>query len=257
MKIGFVGAGRMGSVLIRRLIESGHAPAENIFICASSDASRQANCERLGVQGCKDISELATSVDVLFLAFKPKHLATLSKADNDAIARSACLVSVLAGIPLDKLPGQNKVRLMPNTPSQIGLGTNTYCTQGQVPQEIIELLECFGEAIQINESQMDAATLLAGCGPAILFTFIQGLIESADKTLPETLRIKLATSMVCGSAQLASQSPLSLQDLIDEVAAPGSITGEALSVLDAQDGLRRLLEKAFSAANQKLSDIQK
>ena len=62
MKIGFIGAGRMGRPMVARLVEAGHD------VCAlGSTADKRRELEQLGARAVNEVAEAATQADVVLL----------------------------------------------------------------------------------------------------------------------------------------------------------------------------------------------
>jgi 3-hydroxyisobutyrate dehydrogenase-like beta-hydroxyacid dehydrogenase len=62
MKIGFIGAGRMGLPMVARLVEAGHD------VCAlGSTADKRRELEQLGARAVNEVAEAATQADVVLL----------------------------------------------------------------------------------------------------------------------------------------------------------------------------------------------
>lgn len=99
------------------------------------------------------------------------------------------------------------VRVIPNTPSQIGKGVNPYCLGKYINQEqlkdVEELLNVFGNAIKIEEKQMNLATALTAVGPTYWLPPIQSLIDFAIKNgMNRELAFKLVNETIIGTAEL-------------------------------------------------------
>ena len=62
MKIGFVGAGRMGAPMVRRLVEAGH----EVLVLGRTDAARQAVTE-LGATAVADLADAAARADAVIV----------------------------------------------------------------------------------------------------------------------------------------------------------------------------------------------
>ena len=83
-----------------------------------------------------------------------------------------------AGLTLGKLasllPSQHRIiRMMPNTPASIGQGVISYALSSNCRAEdselFCQLLAKAGLLVELGESLIDAATGLAGCGPAFVY----------------------------------------------------------------------------------------
>jgi pyrroline-5-carboxylate reductase len=124
------------------------------------------------------------------------------------------------------------VRLIPNTPSRIGQGTNPYCLGSHArpgeAEEARESLKVFGRAKEIPEEQVAIVTALTAVGPTYIFPIIAALADIAvAHDLPPSVALPAACQVVAGAAALVAQterSPSSLNLMIgtrtlDEAAA--------------------------------------
>ncbi len=93
--IGFIGAGIMGTALIKSLLNSS-IKAEQIFISEKNESRAQEVVNNYQVKSCS-IHEIARSCDVIFLAVKPQDLEnTLLELSTD-LEQGALLISIAAG----------------------------------------------------------------------------------------------------------------------------------------------------------------
>lgn len=85
------------------------------------------------------------------------------------------LVSMAAGLSCEKISsmaggGMKVIRIMPNTPVSIGKGIILYCANDRVSadelKEVADSLSPAGLVDLIDESLIDGASAVSGCGPA-------------------------------------------------------------------------------------------
>ena len=96
-------------------------------------------------------------------------------------------VSIVAGARMstlsDGLGHGSVVRVMPNTPAQVGSGMTLWtCSPGVTESQrdmTRAVLSSVGEEIYVSdEKYMDMATALSASGPAYVFLFIEALIDA-------------------------------------------------------------------------------
>lgn len=80
------------------------------------------------------------------------------------------------------------IRIMPNTPVSIGKGMILCCADSKVTAEETEdfkkAMAFAGSVDFIDESLIDAASALSGCGPAFVYMFIEALSERSGRVWP-------------------------------------------------------------------------
>jgi pyrroline-5-carboxylate reductase len=129
-----------------------------------------------------------------------------------------------------------------------------------VPLDIVESVQSFFEAVGAfrwlpEEALFHPATALVGSGPAFMFVAMKAMADAAiaQGMNPEVAR-DLSIAMVEGSAALAANVPLSLDELRDSVASPNGTTVAGLSTLERLD-YDRILKAAVDAAARRSEEL--
>ncbi len=103
-----------------------------------------------------------------------------------------------------------------------------------------------------DEGLMDAVTALSGSGPAYVFHLIEAMAAAGQALgLDAELAAKAALETVAGAGELARQARETPSVLRQNVTSPGGTTAAALSVLMAENGMSKLMEKAMTAARDR------
>ena len=128
--------------------------------------------------------------------------------------------------------------MMPNTPVSIGQGVISYALSANCRAEDSEffgqLLAKAGLLVELGEGLIDAATGLAGCGPAFVYLFIEALADAGVQTgLPRETALKMAAQTVVGAGQLVLESNQHPGVLKDQVCSPGGSTIAGVASLEA------------------------
>ncbi len=260
MKIGFIGCGNMGGALA-----TAAAKSENEILLADNDKEK---CESLAKKLSAKVSEndaICRECDYIFLGVKPQVLPALLESISPVLAardKKAILVSMAAGVKSEYVSsmagGSPVIRIMPNTPVAIGMGMVVYCGNEKVTEQDKEAFTRFMSAAgcleEIDEKDIDAATVVSGCGPAFVYMFIKSLADSgAACGLGSDLAITLASQTVLGAAGLLKSSDKTPKELIDAVCSPGGSTIEGVRSLEAEDlaGIvSRAAEKSFKRTKE-------
>lgn len=255
MNISFIGGGVMAEAIISGIVNTGLAPASDITVGEPAQARRSHLSETYGVGVTPDNLEAMESATLTALAVKPQTLPYVYPELKGNISEDNTILSIVAGATMDRLKsglGHDRViRVMPNTPAQIGAGITMWMASESVPPETVEttrgIVRTLGEEIQAyDESMIDMATALSASGPAYVFLFIESLIDAGVYLgLSRDVAWKLALQTVLGSTQLIKDTGIHPAELKDMVASPGGTTIEALRAFE--DGRFRAL--VFSAVN--------
>src|SRR5688500_3345618 len=101
-KIGFLGAGNMAQAMIKGLVEGG-IPARNIYASNRTPGKLHKLNETYGIVPMESNGELIDLCDIVILAVKPQDLLTALEPVSRAFDEQKIVVSVAAGIRMDKL----------------------------------------------------------------------------------------------------------------------------------------------------------
>jgi len=261
-QVGLIGVGVMGEALISGLVSSRFPKAQIVFTEKRADRAREIS-SKYGAREV-DLTELAKSSDVILLVVKPQDLEQLLVSIRGDLNKSATLVSFAAGKTTDfvsKIVGSNIsiIRVMPNTPTLIGLGMAAISLGKSVNTEqaefVSEFLATCGKVISIQENLQDAVTALSGSGPAYFFAFVEEMIKSGISLgLSEGQATTLAIQTMVGSAAMLEQSGKSARTLRENVTSPNGTTAAALKVF-SEANLSEIVTRAMTAARDRSQEL--
>jgi pyrroline-5-carboxylate reductase len=259
----FLGAGAMAGAMVRGLLAAG-ATKPDAIVCIGGNDPTAANLSRdTGVHVASAYEELLEGADVLIVACKPQTLAELP-ASLVTLTGDKLVVSILAGKRVSSLvkvfpQARNVVRVMPNTPGQIGAGISGWCAKTTLTSTdrgtLLELLQALGKVVEVEEAMMDAVTAVSGSGPAYVFEFAAALREAGVAAgLPAETAKLLAQETILGAARLLVASDTPAEVLRDRVTSPNGTTFAALQVFKAHD-FRAMIAEAVAAATKRSKEL--
>lgn len=258
MKLGFIGAGNMGSAIIRGILKSGVLPAQQIAISRrhpelSDDFAAQ------GVLVTSDNEALVRECDCVVLAVKPAYAGEVIRGVYEEL-HGKLVVSIVAGYTFETLsellPADARfVRVMPNTPLAVGEGMSVICSRCTCTQEEFDfaasLFSAAGKVTVVEDRIYTAANTLSGCGPAFVFEFIEALADGAVRCgVPRKMAYELAAQTLIGSAKMVLETGEHPGALKDAVCSPGGTTIEGVYALE-RGGLRAAVMEAVGASVEK------
>src|SRR3954468_1319038 len=97
--IGVIGAGKIGSAIVRGVIGSGLARPEQIMASDVSKELRQGIAAELGIAVTPSNAKLCDFADIVILAVKPQVIDAVVKEIAKKIGKTKLVVSVAAGVP--------------------------------------------------------------------------------------------------------------------------------------------------------------
>ena len=264
-KVGFIGSGNMGSAMIGGIVQSGIVDASNIYVADVSEACFQ-KVNQYSVHTSTNNIDVASVVDILFLAVKPYMVQAVAKEIKDSLKKDVIIVCIAAGKKLEDLQSyfnqETKiVRVMPNTPALVGQAMSALCPNEYVDEaelkEIVSIFESFGKAEIIKENLMDAVTAVSGSSPAYVFMMIEAMADGAvQEGMPRNQAYTFAAQAVYGSALMVLETGKHPGELKDMVCSPAGTTIDAVAKLE-QTGFRSSIIEAMKACFEKSKEMSK
>ena len=263
MRYAFIGGGVMAEALIRALLDRGLAAPDAIAVADPVEARRMA-LAALGVRAVPNNAGAAAGADLVIVAPKPGIVPAALAPLAAVLTPAQLVVSIAAGVTLRTLEalvpaGVPVIRVMPNTPAQVGAGAAAFCrgthATDQHAAQVTEFLSAAGYCVEVPESQMDAVTGLSGSGPAFICLVIEALADGGVKVgLPRSVALALAAQTVMGTGRLIAESGEHPAVWKDRVATPGGTTIAGLAALEA-GCLRSALINAVDAATRRSREL--
>ena len=261
MKYGFLGCGSMGGAIAARLSES----TKDIAVSDRSGKAR-ATAKKLGVTYTDTVS-IARDCDRIFLAVKPQMLAEVLTPLKPMLAlRKPLLISMCAGMELAKIQelagcALPIIRIMPNTPTAVGLGVIPYCRNELVSDRLlaewlVDMQPC-GVVDALPERLMDVASALSGSGPAYFYMMLDALADGAAACgMPKATALDYAANTMAGAARMYLESKQHPAVLKDAVCSPGGSTLAGVAALESA-GFRAAVMDCVQAAYRKNKELGK
>ena len=264
MNISFIGGGVMAEAIIGGVLEQGIAKAADICVGEPVESRRTALSDRYGVSTTASNGDAAEHGRLVVLSVKPQQLDNVLQGLQGKIEENQAVISIVAGARMNSIVAgiehEAVIRVMPNTPAQIGAGMSVWTAapsvNGEHKESTRSILETLGDELYVDdEKYIDMATALSGSGPAYVLLFMESMVDAgvALGMTPEMAR-KLTLQTVLGSARLAQETGKHPAELRDMVTSPGGTTAEALREL-AAGGFRAIVLDAVTAAYKKAKQL--
>ena len=254
IKIGFIGCGNMGSALIDATSKVEGAE----LLIADADLSKaEATARRIGGRfGSNKV--VAQGAEVLFLAVKPKVVWSVAREIKASLRPDTLVVSMAAGIELsilDEILDTPVIRIMPNTPVAVGEGMITWVKNAKVSEDdekrFLRVMKYAGKLDEVSELTIDAATAVAGCGPAFVYLFAEALADGGVQCgLSRDKAMAYAAQTLRGAAMMLEESGKHPGQLKDEVCSPGGSTIVGVHALES-GAFRATVANAVISAYEK------
>ena len=260
--LGFIGVGNMGSALLFAALRT--VSADKIAICDSDSEKTEALAKGYGV-AVATAKEITANAEFVILGVKPYSVEGVIKKILPYLYPDTTIVSMAAGVSLWQIENylgnhtRSIIRIMPNTPCTVGMGVIEYATVNTTDEKKERFVQAFSAAgllDEIDESKIDAASALSGCGPAFVYLFAEALADGAVECgLPRDKAILYAAKTLQGAGKMLEEYK-SAGDLKDAVCSPGGTTIAGVHALE-KGGLRAAAMDAVIAAYEKTLKLQK
>jgi pyrroline-5-carboxylate reductase len=245
MVVGLIGAGNMARALARGWGDP--------VLCSDGGSGRaRALAQELGGEALDSNLEVAERADLVVLCHKPAQLEQVAKEIREA---TKAVASVLGGTSIGNLQaaywGVPVFSVIPNTPVEVRRGVLCYAAGPDVPpeldQQVTELFERVGTVVKLPETLIDAATAVAGVGPAYLALVAEAQVDAAVRYgLAAPLAGQLVAETMAGTAALLEKRNYDTITVRREVTSPGGSTARGLAALE-RGGLRAAFQDAMDA----------
>lgn len=235
-----VGVGVMGETLLTGLLNAGWE--RDSLLMADRRTERGNELERKHSVHFAGNAEAAAVAETLVLVVKPQDVGDVLDEIAPHLAADTLVVSLCAGISTDLIEARLHrptpvVRVMPNTPAQVGEGMAAVSAGAHADQSHLNrattMMAAVGRVVTVPEKYQDAVTAISGSGPAYLFFVVEAMIEAGVHLgLPRATATELVVQTMLGSATLLRDSHEHPTILRENVTSPGGTTAAAIRELE-------------------------
>ncbi|MCO7126357.1 late competence protein ComER [Sporolactobacillus shoreicorticis] len=259
MRIGVIGTGNMGALLVDALVKSKAAKPKDITVMNRTKQKALDLAERhhrLSVS--ESPIKVLQNADIVFLCVKPGQFYSLLESLCGSWHPGQIAVSITSPISVNQLeqiiPCQ-VARVIPSIVNQ-SLSGSSLVTFGSSMADLSKnklwaVLSQFSHPIEIDEENIRVASDLSSCGPAFLSFLLQKMIDGATSatSLSRKQATQLTTEMIEGLGKLFAEGIYTLEELQKKVTVKGGVTGVGLTVLE--QGYQDVFEKLFTETQKK------
>ena len=258
----FIGVGNMGSAILSGMLHSGHFQPSDIIL---SDPIKD-KCLSLIDMGCRytpDATSAAAEADVIVLAVKPQLIDQVMQSFS-VHAQNKLVLSIAAGVTIARianaLPGARIIRVMPNTPLQVGHGVTAICRGTDVTDDEYSLacriFSCSGTVFDAEEEMLNPITALTSSSIAYFARFIGDMCawgENNGFDDPQML-LELVCRSAIGTAEMLIQTDFTPQTLEAAVTSPRGTTERAMAVF-SEHNLAKTVSDAMDACRKRADEL--
>ena len=258
-RIAIIGCGNLGQTIAHGLLDDAGFTASNLTVTRRHPEAVQDLADK-GVNVTSDNVQAVKQSEIVVLAVKPYNVEPILNEIKEALESNHILISVATGISLDELKSWSEkdlpiFRAMPNTAADVNESMTLICDAGASAdqrQAVTDLFDKIGSTQEIDESLMEAATILGACGIAYVLRFMRAMIQGGIEV---GFDAKTATAIVSqtmkGASELIIQNGTHPESEIDKVTTPKGCTITGLNEME-HAGFSSALIKGIVASYKKI-----
>ncbi len=252
MKIGFIGTGKIGSAIIKGLLNAKN-PSQDIYVYDGGHKSAQKIAAEFNLHLVNSYTEFNACQAVIVAVSGSSAEAILKQLGQKY---HGIMLSTGGGdltqINSELAQDTTFAKIVPNTPVQIGSGiTAISFIPDEKPEVIATVKKIFtqmGAVYVVPENLLGIYGTVAGCTPAFVDVMIAALSDAAVQNgIKRADSYQIIKQMLLGTSQLALASKKLPEELKDEVTTPGGSTIRGVAKLE-ETGFRNALIQAVNAA---------
>src|SRR3974390_1962989 len=263
-KVAFLGAGKMGGIILQALLKLGLFSSKSPYATVAHEERAKALATKLKVKVGTNNVEAAKGADIIVIGVKPQVVEDVVREISGHITYKQVIVWVAASVPTSMIeknlpPNVPVIRAMPNTPCLMGAGMTAVCKGKHASADDVamtcRMFDVVGRTVVVDEKHMDAVTALSASGPAYIYIILESLAEAGVKVgLPRDIATLLAAQTALGAARVVLETGDHPALLKDAVTTPAGCTIDALMELE-EGKLRVTLIKAVVKAAQRAREL--
>ncbi len=263
IKIGFIGYGSMGSMLLHGFVSAGLIQEHEIIVTTKTQSKLEGIRQNFPqLQIGKNNVEVAKEAKYIFICVKPLEVNHVLDEIKAVTTEDTHIISIAASVTIEKIEKimNGKVtKVIPSLTSEAKAGISLVCHNDKVNQEEADFIESLLGGISrvkiIDEQNFQAATELTSCGPALLAAMVQEFVQAGlrHSNLSPADVEEMVIQTLAGTTKLMVEKNMEFEDIIGRVATKGGITEEGVKVL--QQGLPEVFDQMFAKTLNKRRDV--
>lgn len=256
--IAIIGSGHMASAIVHGLVEHGFTK-KNITV-TNPQESQLAYFLSLGLAVDTNNARAAAGADVIVLAVKPNHIATVCEDIISSVGHCPLIISIAAGVSLNTLKKylggyERLARVMPNMAAAYGQSATSLYIDNKHSNDsaLVEtVFMAIGPCFWVkSEAEINITTAIAGSGPAYFLFLLESMQAAAvELGLAGELSKAILCQTVKSVAALLEHSESDFLQLREKITSKGGTTAAAMDVFE-KNSIDGIITQAIIAANNR------
>ncbi len=266
VKVGFIGYGSMGSMIVQGFIRSGAiSPEEMIISTKTRSKLDKIKSEFTKLNIANNNSEVAKSSKYVFICVKPLEVMDVVKEIRNFLTEESVIISIAGPVAMkyiENAADAKVTKLTPSLTSEVSEGVSLICHGSKVGIDeanyIESLLNKISVVKRIREEDLELAAELTSCAPGFFASILDEFIKSALRQNSGLCKEDVEDMVLhtfYGTAKVLIDKNMRFDDMIQRVATKGGITEEGVKIFSSC--LPDTFDKMFGATLEKRKAVRK
>jgi pyrroline-5-carboxylate reductase len=264
-KIGFIGYGSMGSVILNGFLISRAIKPNEIIISTRTESKLEDlknNYPKIEIS--HDNITTASKCNLIFLFVGTEDVKRVIQEIKGFTSKYTHIIYISAALNLENIEEifNGKItKVMPSITSEVLEGVSLVCHNSNVSEEDAEyvnnLFNSIGQVKIIDEADFVVGTAITSCAPA----FITKIFMEFAKTASDNSRFsreetdEMVIKTLYGTSKLLYERKMDFENLMSLVATKGGITEAGLEILELE--MPEIFKNLFITTSQKHEKLKK
>jgi pyrroline-5-carboxylate reductase len=245
IKVGVIGYGVMGSMLIEAFIKSNRIRSNEIIVSTRTKTKLDTVKQQWeDIHIASDNKEVAREAKFIFLCVKPLEVKEVLLEIQDYVSPNTNIISIAGPVPIKFIVDTIHTKVTKLTPSLTSFvmdGISLMCHTDTVTSDEADFIEYLLNGIsrvkKIKEPDFELAILLTSCMPGYIASIFQefskaALRQSSKLSIGDIEEMLVGT--ISGTSKLFSQKNMTFEDTIQRVAVKGGITDVGVKIFEKE-----------------------
>ena len=235
MKVGIIGYGSMGRMLLEKLSKNKGA---SLFVYNRTVEKLKGLGPKISL--CSSNADLAAKVDIVIMCVRPFDIKQVLEEIADSVREETLIVSLNGSVSfasMQKIVNHKMAKLIPSLTAEIEKSQTLFCFNDKASEDdktnLMSLFKCMGDVILLPENEMGMGSELVSCMPGFIASIFDVICSSAREhtTLPDEQIVSMVLNTMCATGELMLSKNMNFEEIVSRVATKGGITEEGAKVI--------------------------
>lgn len=263
-KIGFIGYGSMGNMIIKSFLSSKALKPDKMIISTRTKSKlNDIKKEYPEIEITDDNVYLAGKCNKIFLFVSTPSVKEVIEEIKSELSQDSHIIYIAAALTIENVESifRGKItKVIPSLTSEVKEGVSLVHNNEKVAKQDAEFVNSLFNSISdvkiIQEEDFEVGSDLTSCAPAfiaeIFMKFAEVSVKNSNFTNEEAEDMIIRT--LYGTAKLLYEKNMSFKEVISRVATKGGITEEGIKILEKE--LPATFDELFKATLDKHKKIK-